>query len=82
MSFNRKFIYFIQKYFRNNLLKKSIFILSIFSFLLIISILLLNKKSQLCNPEKQLWWFCPWPNPKTTVCHWDEHFPTIQQNNR
>lgn len=74
MSFNRKCSSYIQQYFRNNLFKKSIFLI-IICLLLLISLLYFNKKTQLCNPEEHLWWFCPWPDSKTTVCAWDEHFP-------
>lgn len=74
MSLNRIYISYIQQCFRNLSLSKIIFSI-ILSLLLIIYILFFNQKNQLCNPAAHLSWFCPWPDPQTTVCSWDDHFP-------
>jgi hypothetical protein len=78
MSFNRICISYIQQRFRNLSLIKIILLIIIF-LLLIIYILFFNQKSQLCDPSQHLWWFCPWPDPQTTVCSWDEHFPMMKK---
>ena len=43
--------------------------------LLIILIIFVNEKHQLCDPKEHLAWFCPWPDPDLTICKWNEHFP-------
>lgn len=64
----------------NSLLKKLIFFL-IFVILFVL-LTLFNHRNQLCNPEEALWWFCPWPDPKTSVCSWDNHFPSLKPSKR
>jgi len=81
MSFNRIYIPYIQQCFRNLSLVKRI-LLGITLLLFTIYIIFINQKNQLCDPGEHLWWFCPWPDPQTTVCSWDDHFPMIQEQIR
>ncbi|CAF2976626.1 unnamed protein product, partial [Rotaria sp. Silwood2] len=39
------------------------------------------KNYRWCDPEKPLWWFCPWPDAET-ICSWDDHFPIIDKKIR
>ncbi len=81
MSFSRKFLLYIQSYFRNILsMKKYLLILII--FFSIIFILFLHQKNQFCDPTEHLWWFCSWPDPQETVCPWDQHFPALNEKIR
>ncbi len=81
MSFNRILILSPQQWFRNLSLIK--IILLIITFLLfIIYYLFFYQKILLCDPTKHLWWFCSWPDPQTTVCTWDEHFPRPREQIR
>ncbi|CAF0998422.1 unnamed protein product [Rotaria sordida] len=72
--------YILQRFRTLSLLKLIILIIIIFLFS--IYILFFNKNHQLCDPAEQLSWFCPWPDPQTTVCTWDDHFPTITERVR
>jgi hypothetical protein len=74
MSLTKICIYFYPQRFRPFILLK-IILLIIITSLCIICIIFINKKDQLCDPTQHLDWFCSWPDPKTTVCTWDEHFP-------
>ncbi|CAF2972598.1 unnamed protein product [Rotaria sp. Silwood2] len=65
--------YILQRFRTLSLLKMIILIIFLFSFS--IYILFYNKEHKLCDPAKHLPWFCPWPDPQTTVCAWDDHFP-------
>jgi hypothetical protein len=70
----------IQQRLRTLSLSKLIFI--IISTLCLTYIIFINKKDQLCDPTDHLYWFCPWPDPKTTVCNWDDHFTTKSDQTR
>jgi hypothetical protein len=59
------------------LLSIKIILLILILFIILYNTKFFNKQNQWCDPEKHLWWFCPWPDPQTTVCTWDQHFPTI-----
>jgi hypothetical protein len=71
--------YFRQRFRTVSLIK--IVVLFFIFFIIIFHFQLNNKSNQWCDPEKPLWWFCPWPGPET-VCSWNEHFPKLNENIR
>ncbi len=81
MSFMKKCICYLQQRSRS-LSSLKIIILIIISFILLIYFVFFNSTNQLCDPTKHLSWFCSWPDPETTVCSWENHFPTISKKIR
>ncbi|UJR29865.1 hypothetical protein I4U23_017413 [Adineta vaga] len=81
MSLKQFYFSFSRQYLRlSSLSTKLILLICIFIFIFGFKQIFFNKNSW-CNPEKPLWWFCPWPGQET-ICSWDEHYPKINQNNR
>ncbi|UJR29866.1 hypothetical protein I4U23_017414 [Adineta vaga] len=74
------FFFSNQRYRSLSLLKISI--LSIVSVLCVISLLTFYPLERICDPAEHLSWFCSWPDPQTTVCSWDDHFPTLTETSR
>jgi hypothetical protein len=74
MSLAKFCISFLPQRFRPLSLLKIILLIIVCS-LLLLYIVFINKESQLCDPTEHLNWFCSWPDPETTVCSWDDHFP-------
>jgi hypothetical protein len=76
---NIKFcIYFIQQRFRSLSLVKMI-LLIIFTFLFLIYFFIFHREKPWCDPEQHLYWFCSWPDPETTTCSYQDHFPTTSE---
>jgi hypothetical protein len=73
-------ISFLQKRFRSLSLFRLILIIG--SSLLLLYLIFLYKKDELCDPTDHLYWFCPWPDPKTTVCSWNDHFSIKEEQIR
>jgi hypothetical protein len=56
-----------------------IILLILILFIIFIHKIFFNGITHWCDPEKPLWWFCPWPGEET-ICSWEQHFPTTPQN--
>ncbi|CAF1544451.1 unnamed protein product, partial [Adineta steineri] len=81
MSFIKILINYFQQRIRILSLCRMIILIP-FILLFVMYILYSNRTNQLCDPAKPLWWFCSWPDPQTTVCTWNNHFPTITEQIR
>lgn len=72
---------YVRQYIRLLLSPTKIFLLTLVCFFVIIHTQFTNQNNSLCDPEKPLWWFCPWPMANA-ICSWNEHFPMTNQNLR
>jgi len=67
---------------RNYISLNKLWMLLLTILFIVVYLICFNENFEFCNPGEALWWFCPWPDPKTTVCSWDKHFPLINPKHR
>ncbi|CAF1238043.1 unnamed protein product [Rotaria magnacalcarata] len=82
MCTNRIYSSYIRQYFRLlSLSTIKIILLILIVFLVLLYARLFDRNNRWCDPEKSLWWFCPWPGAET-ICSWHQHFSITDQRTR